>query len=144
MLSLILKLKKNTAKQQFELVCHVCTFSHSHSFPSATARQVSSSCTGLPDGMHTRQPISYLASPNNCCLVAKAVCFCLGDELGLLFRPVQLGFGTSGGCEGAVHAAHHPLVLLKVDYRNTFNSVRHDCFLHVVKEFVPLCLACLL
>jgi len=50
------------------------------------------------------------------------------------FHPVQLGFGTSGGCEAAVHTARqfllgsfdHPLVLLKVDYRNAFNSVRRD------------------
>ena len=56
---------------------------------------------------------------------------------------MQLGFGTSGGCEAAVHAAcqflsssshSHPLVLLKVDYRDTFNSVRRNRFLHVVKE----------
>ena len=58
---------------------------------------------------------------------------------------MQLGFGTSGGCEAAVHAAHkflsssthsHPLLLLKVDYRNAFNriSVRRDRFLHVVRE----------
>ena len=38
-------------------------------------------------------------------LVAKTACLCLGNELGHFFRPVQLGFGTSGGCEAAVHAA---------------------------------------
>ena len=76
-------------------------------------------------------------------LVAKAACLCLGNELGLFFCPAQLGFGTSRGCEGVVHAAgqflsssshSHPLVLLKVDYWNAFNIVRHDHFLHVVKE----------
>jgi len=40
------------------------------------------------------------------CLAAKAAYLCLGNELGLFFRPVQLGFGISGGCEGAVHTAH--------------------------------------
>ena len=78
-------------------------------------------------------------------LAAKTACLCLGSELRLFFRPVQLGFGTSGGCEAAVHAAHqflsssthsHPLVLLKVDSRNAFNSVRRDCFLHAVREKV--------
>ena len=39
------------------------------------------------------------------CLAAKTACLCLGSELGLFFCPVQLGFGTSGGCEAAVHAA---------------------------------------
>ena len=76
-------------------------------------------------------------------LAAKTACLCLGSELGLFFLPVQLGFGTSGGCEAAVHAARkflsssthsHPLVPLKVDYRNAFNSVRRNHFLHVVRE----------
>ena len=74
-------------------------------------------------------------------LVAKAACLCLGNELDF-FRLVQLGFGNSGGCEASVHAAHqfllgsfdHPLVLLKVDDRNAFNSVRHDCFIRFVKD----------
>jgi len=66
-------------------------------------------------------------------LVAKTTCLCLVNELGLFFRPVQLGFGTSGGCEAAVHAAgqflsssYHssPVIFLKVDYCNAFNSVR--------------------
>jgi len=76
-------------------------------------------------------------------LVAKTACLCLGNELGLFFRTVQLGFRTSGGCEAAVHAARqflsssspsNPVIFLKVDYRNAFNSVRRDCFLWVVKE----------
>jgi len=67
------------------------------------------------------------------CLVAKTACLCLGNELGLFFRPVQLGFRTLGGCEAAVHAARqflsssshsNPVIFLKVDYRNAFNSVR--------------------
>jgi len=72
-------------------------------------------------------------------LVAKAACLCLGNELGDFFRPVQLGCGTSGGCEAAVHVARqfllgsfdHPLVF---DYRNAFNSVRRDCFIRFVKD----------
>ena len=78
-------------------------------------------------------------------LAAKTAYLCLGSELGLFFHPVQLGLGTSGGCEAAIHAARqilssgthsHPLVLLKVDYRNAFNSIRRDRFLHVVREKV--------
>jgi len=77
------------------------------------------------------------------CLITKTACLCLGNELGLFFRPVQLGFGTSGGCEAQVHAARqflsssshsNPVIFLKVDYRNAFNSVRQDCFLRVVRE----------
>ena len=79
-------------------------------------------------------------------LVAKIACLCLGNELGYFFRLVQLGFGTPGGCEAAVHAARQflsssspacPVVLLKVDYCNAFNSVRCDCFLRVVREKFP-------
>ena len=56
---------------------------------------------------------------------------------------MQLGFGTPGGCEAAVHAARqfvssrssdHPLVLLEVEYHNAFSSVRRDCFIRLVKE----------
>ena len=74
-----------------------------------------------------------------CC---KDCLFMLGSELLDFFHMVQLGFGTSGGCEAAVHAAcqlsssssDHPLVLLKVNYSNAFNSVRHDCFIRLVKD----------
>ena len=40
-------------------------------------------------------------------LTAKATCFSLSDDLGQFLHPVQMGFGTPGGCEAAVHAAHH-------------------------------------
>ena len=58
----------------------------------------------------------------------------LGEEL----RPVQLGVSTSGGCEAGTHAARRYArdrrprrVLLKVDMRNAFNSLRRDSFLSV-------------
>ncbi len=68
----------------------------------------------------------------------------LSAGLGQHLRPVQLGFGTSGGCEAAVHATHTYLsqtqskgVLLKIDMRNAFNSIRRDVFLRVARERIP-------
>ena len=64
----------------------------------------------------------------------------LGEEL----RPVQLGVSTRGGCEAAAHAARryardcrHRRVLLKVDMRNAFNSLRRDSFLSVARVRTP-------
>ncbi|WP_240543054.1 hypothetical protein, partial [Solihabitans fulvus] len=64
----------------------------------------------------------------------------LGEEL----RPVQLGVSTSGGCEAAAHAArrymtdcNHKRVLLKIDMRNAFNTLRRDSFLSVARTRFP-------
>ena len=64
----------------------------------------------------------------------------LGEEL----RPVQLGVSTGGGCEAAAHAARryardcrHRRVLLKIDMRNAFNSLRRDLFLSVARVRTP-------
>ena len=64
----------------------------------------------------------------------------LGEEL----RPVQLGVSTSGGCEAAARAARryardcrHRRVLLKIDMRNAFNSLRRDSFLSVARVRTP-------
>lgn len=59
-------------------------------------------------------------------------------------RPIQLGFGTPGGCETAAHATRHfandldqDQVILKIDMRNAFNSVRRDIFLWQVRKHAP-------
>ena len=64
----------------------------------------------------------------------------LGEKL----RPVQLGVSTSGGCEAAAHAAQryvrdcrHRRVLLKIDIRNAFNSLRKDSFFSVALVRTP-------
>ena len=55
------------------------------------------------------------------------------------FQPIQLGFGTRGGCEAAVHSVRTFLhnnggeVLLKVDVKNAFNSVDRGALLTQVK-----------
>ena len=58
----------------------------------------------------------------------------LGEEL----SPVQLGSQPVVGCASAAHAARryvrdcrHRSVLLKIDMRNAFNSLRRDSFMSV-------------
>ena len=53
--------------------------------------------------------------------------------MGDLLAPLQLGCGMPSGCEAAVHTTHlyiHNMtaghVLLKLDFKNAFNSVRHN------------------
>ena len=67
---------------------------------------------------------------------SRPVAQALREEL----RPVQLGVSTSGGCEAAAHAARryardcrYRRVLLKIDMRNAFNSLRRDSFLSVAR-----------
>ena len=64
----------------------------------------------------------------------------LGDQLG----PVQLGFGTQGGWEAAVHATREYYdvlpsdnVILKLDVKNAFNSVYRKHFLNIIKDRTP-------
>lgn len=55
--------------------------------------------------------------------------------MGDIFRAVEFGFGTLGGCEVVVHAARRFLnedpdpsstVLRKLDFHNTFNMIHRD------------------
>ena len=68
-------------------------------------------------------------------MCSKPVVQALGEEL----KPVQLGVSTSGGCEAAAHVVRryargcrHRRVLLKINIRNAFNSLRRDSFLSAV------------
>ena len=68
----------------------------------------------------------------------------ISQELGLLFRPNQLGYGSKGGSEAAAHAARHYLtrniqnkVFLKLDIKNAFNCLNRDIMLQKVKEKIP-------
>ena len=71
---------------------------------------------------------------------SRSVVWALGEEL----RPVQLGVSISGGCEAAAHTCRryvrycrHRRVLLKIDTRNAFNSLRKDSFLFVARVRTP-------
>ena len=64
----------------------------------------------------------------------------LGQDLG----PVQLGYGTQGGCEAAVHAVCEYLsvltpnyVIVKLDVKNAFNSLDRRHILEIIKNRAP-------
>ena len=69
------------------------------------------------------------------------------SRLAAELAPVQLGVGVSGGCEAAVHATREyaaiissnpasDQVLVKIDMKNAFNTVRRDT---VLKEIARRC-----
>ena len=60
------------------------------------------------------------------------------------FAPLQVGLGTRGGAEAAVHAvrafiksANENDVLLKLDFSNAFNTVRRDYVAELLAEEMP-------
>lgn len=76
-------------------------------------------------------------------LAAKICVRLTRSKLQNLFEPIQVGFGTRGGCEAAVHAVRTFVqgdlceVLLKLDVKNAFNSVNRDTLLNEIKIHVP-------
>ena len=77
-------------------------------------------------------------------LVAKIAASKVKEDLTSLLAPRQLGFGIKGGAEAAVHAArmfvsdlddNHWIV--KLDFKNAFNSLRRDKMLLAVRELAP-------
>ena len=66
------------------------------------------------------------------------------DQLGDFFAPIQLGVGVKGGCEAAIHAARRfcstmqtEQILVKLDFRNAFNSVHRETVLRAVAAHIP-------
>jgi Reverse transcriptase (RNA-dependent DNA polymerase) len=60
------------------------------------------------------------------------------------FQPIQLGVGTPGGCEAAVHATRRFVesmpsshCVIKLDFSNAFNSLHRDVMLAAMRERVP-------
>ena len=77
-------------------------------------------------------------------LTAKVAGNLVMKEMGNLLAPRQLGFGVRGGGEAAVHAVRlylHDIdpgrAVLKLDFRNAFNTIRRDKMLVAVLEHVP-------
>ncbi len=61
-----------------------------------------------------------------------------------ILAPRQLGFGIKGGAEAAVHAARQYLdnlqanhAVVKLDFRNAFNSVYRDKMLGAIYALAP-------
>ena len=66
------------------------------------------------------------------------------EKLGSYFGHIQLGVGVAGGCEAAIHAARRFItfmdrdqVLVKLDFKNAFNSVHRDIMLDCVASKDP-------
>ena len=65
--------------------------------------------------------------------MAKVACRVVSDHCASLLKPQQLGVGVKGGAEALVHGACRYVdnlspshVLVKLDFKNAFNSVRRD------------------
>ena len=76
--------------------------------------------------------------------MAKCAGLSIREEMTELLAPMQLGYGVTRGAEAAVHAARRFLqnlqqdqLLLKLDFRNAFNSLRRDKMLRAVGDLVP-------
>lgn len=77
-------------------------------------------------------------------LVAKVAGLSVVVDMTALLAPRQLGYGVRGGAEAAVHAARKFLsnmdpdhALVKLDFRNAFNSIHRDSMLEAVRDLSP-------
>ena len=76
-------------------------------------------------------------------LVAKVAGFRVRDEMAVLLAPHQLGCGVRGGAEAAVHAARlyfqglQHWCILRLDFKNAFNTLRRDRMLQAVQSHAP-------
>ena len=66
------------------------------------------------------------------------------DEMGGLLSPRQVRYGVRGGAEATVHAARLYLnnldsasSVVKLDFKNAYNSIRRDKMMLVVLELCP-------
>ena len=77
-------------------------------------------------------------------VTAKAVAFAFNNIAKSKLSPRQLGVAVPAGAEAAVHAARSfcnsnlssadPILLLKIDFANAFNSMRRDKLLRVIRS----------
>lgn len=76
-------------------------------------------------------------------IASKVCCKKIFSKLTDTFQPLQLGFGSKGGCEAAVHALRSFIthnggeVLLKVDVKNAFNCVDRATLLAEIQNHIP-------
>ena len=66
------------------------------------------------------------------------------NKLTSFFYPHQLGVGTPGGCEAAVHSARRYIeampqdhVVVKIDFTNAFNGIHRNEMLSSVHSRIP-------
>ena len=77
-------------------------------------------------------------------LVAKCGGFRVVESTSAALALLQLGYGIPSGCEAAARAARLYLgsmssyqVIVKLDFKNAFNSVRRDKILEAVRDSCP-------
>lgn len=78
-------------------------------------------------------------------LTAKIACKDVREHVGSYLQPKQIGFSIKGGCEAAVHACRTYIktnkgsrkVILKIDFKNAFNSVERDDMLRNIRTKSP-------
>ena len=77
-------------------------------------------------------------------LAAKVACSHVKEAATALLAPRQLGFGIPGGAEAEVRSARLYMenmssgkLLVKIDFRNAFNTVRRDFVLEAVAKYFP-------
>ena len=80
-------------------------------------------------------------------LIAKTVLFPLSSSIRDYLLPNQFGVGVPHGSETITHSARSfiqhmlgPSVILKLDVRNAFNSIRRDAFFPIVEQQFPILL----
>jgi hypothetical protein len=79
-------------------------------------------------------------------LTSKLACFQSRNIVNSYLSPHRLGVATKLGCEAAIHTTrtfvnndqNRGKVLLKLDFKNAFNSVERDCILKEVQCHTPL------
>jgi hypothetical protein len=77
-------------------------------------------------------------------LTSKLVNSYASDKLATSLAPIQLGVGVRGGVEAAVHAARiyvnhldDDSLIVKLDFRNAFNTIRRDRILEAAASSLP-------
>jgi hypothetical protein len=77
-------------------------------------------------------------------LAAKIANFYATTIMSASLSPLQLGVGTAGGMEAAVHATRQYLhqltdesAIVKLDFKNAFNSLRRDSMLEALHKNIP-------
>ena len=79
-------------------------------------------------------------------LAAKCASVHMMKSMEIVLAPRQFSYGTSLGCEAAVHAARCYVesissasnkLMLMLDFKNSFNSLRRDKMLQYVIKFAP-------
>ena len=77
-------------------------------------------------------------------MLAKTTSMAVIHRMGSLLSLLQLGYGTPLGAEAAAHSARIYLkdlptdrVLVKLDFKHVFNTIRRDKVLEAASEFTP-------